>query len=205
MLHNSPHYLGLLEVVTTGSPQRMNSWSLNHRNRTYANFLNDLCDKAFSVPCWIYLLSTIHASSFRSIQYLCLWWLILTELASGCLRFKAYYGSYAPAPQVEGIELAPHCAIEVSWNDPPMPEIHEARLTHKGLYILRCWSCIAQILAKSQGDLGIIGYCLVHLTLSSLHWCDSLVACVPPCLRIHPRQEARHVCCGLRLLHKTAV
>lgn len=144
---------GLLEVVTTGSPQRMNSWSLNHRNRTYANFLNDLCDKAFSVPCWVYLLSTVHASSFRSIQYLCLWWLILTELASGCLRFKAYYGSYAPAPQVEGIELAPHCAIEVSWNDPPMPQIHEARLTHRAYMLLvlhspntckeprRPWSC----------------------------------------------------------------
>ena len=104
----------LPEVVTTGSPQRMKSWSLNHRNRTYSVFLDAVCEKAYTVPCWIYLLSTVPLGQFRSIQYVCLWWLILTETANGCLQFKTFFAAGgAPPCQVEGAVLSSR-AVTVS-------------------------------------------------------------------------------------------
>jgi hypothetical protein len=85
----------------------MNSWSLNHRSRTYGSFVSAFCDKAFTVPCWIYLLSTVPTTQFRSVQYVSLWWLIVTETTSGCVRCKSFFAAGGlPTPQVEGIELS---------------------------------------------------------------------------------------------------
>lgn len=92
------------EVVTTGSPQRMKSWSLAHRYRSYAAFLDEVCDKAFIIPCWIYLLSTVPSGKNRSIKYITLLWLIVAEVANGCLQFKTFYSS-SGVHQVEGAVL----------------------------------------------------------------------------------------------------
>lgn len=66
-----------------------------------------MCDKAFAVPCWILLLSTVqHSSSFRPVQYFCLLWLIVAEVASGCVRFQAYFTTPGVAPPtVEGFDF----------------------------------------------------------------------------------------------------
>jgi hypothetical protein len=100
------------EVVTTGSPQRMKSWSQTHRYRSCAVFLDAACDKAFIIPCWIYLLSTVPSGQYRTIKYVSLFWLIVTEVANACLEFKAFY-SGSGAPQVEG-DVFPSSSISVS-------------------------------------------------------------------------------------------
>ncbi|KAL3903800.1 MAG: hypothetical protein SGILL_010309 [Bacillariaceae sp.] len=97
------------EVVTTGSPQTLPSWLVLHRNRTYGGFVDAVCDKAFVVPCWISLLSAVSASLFtlRWAQYSTLLFLILAEVASGCIRFRAYFSGVAvPAPKVEGFDFS---------------------------------------------------------------------------------------------------
>jgi hypothetical protein len=96
------------EVVTTGSPQTLTSWQVLHWNRTYGGFVDAVCDKAFVVPCWISLLHTVPSSSYVQIaQYITLICLILAEVASGCIRFRAYFASVAvPAPKVEGFDFS---------------------------------------------------------------------------------------------------
>jgi len=96
------------EVVTTGSPQNFSSWLELHRNSTYGGFVDAVCDKAFVVPCWISLLHVVQTSShFRWLQYTVLLFLILAEVASGCIRFRAYFTSVAvPAPKVEGFDFS---------------------------------------------------------------------------------------------------
>jgi len=96
------------EVVTTGLPHSVLSWVNIHRNRTYGGFVDAVCDKAYVVPCWITLLSTVPSSaSFRIFQYVSLLWLILAEVASGCVRFQAYFTSGGVgAPKVEGFDFS---------------------------------------------------------------------------------------------------
>eukprot|EP00429_Kryptoperidinium_foliaceum_P002677 CAMPEP_0176022536 /NCGR_PEP_ID=MMETSP0120_2-20121206/10972_1 /TAXON_ID=160619 /ORGANISM="Kryptoperidinium foliaceum, Strain CCMP 1326" /LENGTH=404 /DNA_ID=CAMNT_0017355677 /DNA_START=73 /DNA_END=1287 /DNA_ORIENTATION=- len=96
------------EIVTTGSPQALTSWQVSHWNRTYGGFVDAVCDKAFVVPCWIALLHTIPKSGYlRWVQYLTLLFLILAEVASGCIRFRAYFTSVGvPAPKVEGFDFS---------------------------------------------------------------------------------------------------
>lgn len=96
------------EVVTTGSPQNFSSWLDLHRNRTYGGFVDAVCDKAFVVPCWIALLNVVPQTSHaRWLQYFVLFFLILAEVASGCIRFKAYFTSVAVAsPKVEGFDFS---------------------------------------------------------------------------------------------------
>lgn len=96
------------EIVTTGSPQALTSWQVSHWNRTYGGFVDAVCDKAFVVPCWIALLHTVPASGYlRWAQYLTLLFLILAEVASGCIRFRAYFTSVGvPAPKVEGLDFS---------------------------------------------------------------------------------------------------
>ena len=96
------------EVVTTGSPQTLISWQVLHWNRTYGGFVDAVCDKAFVVPCWIALLNSVPASgSLRIAQYITLIFLILAEVARGCIRFRAYFSSVAvPAPKVEGFNFS---------------------------------------------------------------------------------------------------
>jgi phosphatidylglycerophosphate synthase len=99
------------EIVTTGSPQILTSWLVLHRNRTYGGFVDAVCDKAYVIPCWISLLRTVSSSSSSStvrwIQYFVLLFLILAEVASGCIRFRAYFGSVAvPSPKVEGFDFS---------------------------------------------------------------------------------------------------
>eukprot|EP00531_Pseudo-nitzschia_arenysensis_P012925 CAMPEP_0116142774 /NCGR_PEP_ID=MMETSP0329-20121206/15088_1 /TAXON_ID=697910 /ORGANISM="Pseudo-nitzschia arenysensis, Strain B593" /LENGTH=403 /DNA_ID=CAMNT_0003638033 /DNA_START=51 /DNA_END=1263 /DNA_ORIENTATION=+ len=96
------------EVITTGSPQKFSSWQELHRNNTYGGFVDAVCDKAFVVPCWISLLHVVQTSSYlKFYQYAVLIFLILAEVSSGCIRFKAYYTSVAvPAPKVEGFDFS---------------------------------------------------------------------------------------------------
>mmetsp|Transcript_5157 Transcript_5157/g.6668 ORF Transcript_5157/g.6668 Transcript_5157/m.6668 type:complete len:395 (+) Transcript_5157:198-1382(+) len=84
------------------------SWVTKHRNKTYGGFIDAVCDKAFVVPCWLSLLSTVPACEYlRTVQFITLWSLILTETASGCVRFKAYYTSNGvPAPVVKGYDFS---------------------------------------------------------------------------------------------------
>lgn len=86
----------------------MTSWLVLHRNRTYGGFVDAVCDKAFVVPCWISLLHSVPASSYlRWVQYFVLVFLVLAEVASGCIRFRAYFSSVAvPAPKVEGFDFS---------------------------------------------------------------------------------------------------
>ena len=97
----------LTEVVSTGSPQTLTSWQQLHMNRTYGGFVDAVCDKAYVVPCWIALLHSIPGSNYFQItQYLTLICLILAEVASGSIRFRAYFSSVAvPAPKVEGFDF----------------------------------------------------------------------------------------------------
>lgn len=95
------------EVVTTGSPHRVTSWIVNHRNRSYGGFVDAVCDKAFIVPCWILLLSHIPGTGFRLVQYVTLWCLILAEIASGAIRFRAYFtAGGVPAPTVTDFDFS---------------------------------------------------------------------------------------------------
>jgi glycerol-3-phosphate cytidylyltransferase-like family protein len=67
-----------------------------------------VCDKAFVVPCWIILLHKIPTTSYlKWVQYFCLFWLILAEVASGCIRFRAFYTPTGVAtPKVEGFDFS---------------------------------------------------------------------------------------------------
>lgn len=101
-------FLISVEVVTTGSPHSVSSWVNLHRARTYGGFVDAVCDKAYVVPCWIALLTTVPSTGrFHFVQYVALLWLILAEVASGCIRFKAYFTSGGlPAPKVEGYDFS---------------------------------------------------------------------------------------------------
>jgi len=92
-------------VVPNAGPQRYSSWLTNHQARTWGAFVDAVCDKAYVVPVWIYLLSTVTSvdieymgkgfSPYRLLQYMTLWSLILTETWSACVRFRAFYTSTA--------------------------------------------------------------------------------------------------------------
>lgn len=91
-----------------GSEKAVPSWLTSQRNKTYGGFVDAVCDKAFVVPCWIYLLSTIPNDCFLEYaQYVIIWCLILAEVASGSIRFRAFYTSPAvPAPTVSGLDFS---------------------------------------------------------------------------------------------------
>jgi len=96
------------EVVTTGSPQNFSSWLTLHLNSTYGGFIDAVCDKVFVVPCWISILHSVQDYSYlRWLQYIVLLFLILAEVSSGGIRFRAYFKSVAvPAPKVEGFDFS---------------------------------------------------------------------------------------------------
>lgn len=104
-----------LEVVSTGSPHKVTPWVVAHQCRTYGGFIDAVCDKAFVIPCWIFLLSMVSGSTYlRTLQYAALWCLILAETASGSIRFRAFFtaGGVA-APTVEGFDFSTS-AVKVS-------------------------------------------------------------------------------------------
>jgi phosphatidylglycerophosphate synthase len=83
------------------------SWALMQRNKSYGGFVDAVCDKAYVVPCWILLLSTVPASTcLKVVQYFVLLWLILAETASGCVRFQAYFTCAISPPRVEGFDFS---------------------------------------------------------------------------------------------------
>lgn len=96
------------EIVSTGSPQVHEAWGVAHRTRTYGGFIDAVCDKAFVVPCWIILLHVASSAGyFRMVQYTVLNTLILLEVSSACIRFRAYYTSTGvAAPKVEGFDFS---------------------------------------------------------------------------------------------------
>ena len=94
--------------MSNGSPVSIDSWSTLNRTRTYGGFIDAICDKAFVVPCWIFLLGSICTSSyFHWLQFVTLFLLIFAEIASGCIRFRAYYtAGGVQAPKVEGFDFS---------------------------------------------------------------------------------------------------
>lgn len=60
------------------------------------------------VPCWISLLHVVQTTNhIRWLQYTVLIFLILAEVSSGCIRFRAYFTSVAvPAPKVDGFDFS---------------------------------------------------------------------------------------------------
>lgn len=96
------------DTSSKDKPQLTDSWIISHRNNTYGGFIDAICDKAFLVPCWISLLSVAPNSSyFKTLQYIALWLLVLTETSSACVRFKAYFTSNGiPAPTVKGFDFS---------------------------------------------------------------------------------------------------
>lgn len=85
------------------------SWLTARRNSTYGGFIDAICDKAFVVPCWIYLLSLVSLEwgIFTHLQHFILWCLIFAEVASGSIRFRAYYTAQSiPAPIVSGLDFS---------------------------------------------------------------------------------------------------
>ena len=107
--------LAISEVLSTGSPHSLTSWHVLHRNRTYGGFVDAVCDKAFVVPCWIALLSSVPKSGMLHwLQYGVLICLMLAETASGTIRFRAYFTSGGvPAPKVDGFDFSTS-AVKVS-------------------------------------------------------------------------------------------
>eukprot|EP00558_Chaetoceros_sp_UNC1202_P007434 CAMPEP_0197253822 /NCGR_PEP_ID=MMETSP1429-20130617/66413_1 /TAXON_ID=49237 /ORGANISM="Chaetoceros sp., Strain UNC1202" /LENGTH=388 /DNA_ID=CAMNT_0042716625 /DNA_START=117 /DNA_END=1283 /DNA_ORIENTATION=- len=89
-------------------PEMASSWIVSHREKNYGGFIDAVCDKAFVIPCWISLLSSVpSASHLRNFQFIVLWGLILTETASGCIRFRAYCTSTGvPSPVVKGLDFS---------------------------------------------------------------------------------------------------
>lgn len=92
-------------VVDTSQP--ISSWQMDRRNDTYGGFVDANCDKAFVIPCWIFLLSTVSGSFLENLQYFILWYLVLAESASGTIRFRAFFTSLGvPTPSVVGLEFS---------------------------------------------------------------------------------------------------
>jgi len=93
---------------TKDKPTLEPSWIIRHREKTYGGFIDAVCDKAFLIPCWISLLSTVpNSSHVNTIQYAIVWSLILIETASGSIRFKAFYTSNGiTAPVVKGLDFS---------------------------------------------------------------------------------------------------
>lgn len=91
-----------------GKDEAVPSSVVARRNASYGGFVDAVCDKAFVVPCWIYLLSAVGGEGFSShAQYAILWSLIILEIGSGCIRFKAFFTSQGvPAPAVVGFDFS---------------------------------------------------------------------------------------------------
>jgi len=89
-------------------PNIQESWVSAQRRKNYGGFIDAICDKVFVVPCWICLLATVPVSGHVSIlQYIVLLVLILTESASGSIRFKAYYSSNGvTTPTIKGLDFS---------------------------------------------------------------------------------------------------
>jgi len=91
-----------------GFPQTFSSWEIIQRNKSYGGFIDAICDKAFVIPCWISLLSTVSGTGLlRFVQNITLLWLILAEISSGCVRFRAFYTTGGlPAPAMKGLDFS---------------------------------------------------------------------------------------------------
>merc|ERR1719444_21513 len=92
---------------------QLQSFKSMHIQQAYGGFVDAVCDKAFVVPMWIFMLSTIaHKDSYDDssmfyimAQYMVLFSLILTETTSGVIRFRAYFLTLAvKVPLVKGLE-----------------------------------------------------------------------------------------------------
>lgn len=83
--------------IAKSTPPKKNtilSWMTSHQNKIYGGFIDAVCDKVFVVPCWIYLISRVEESTnstWKILQYIALWCLILAETSSGAIRFRAFY------------------------------------------------------------------------------------------------------------------
>lgn len=90
------------------SPKKFSSWAITQRNKAYGGFIDAICDKAFIVPCWICLLTTVSGTGIlRLVQDTTLLWLIIAEVSSSCVRFRAYYTSGGiPAPVMKGMDFS---------------------------------------------------------------------------------------------------
>lgn len=87
-------------VVSTGTSQSIVSWTVAQRCKNYGGFIDAILDKAFLIPVWIFLMATVPGTRVAWLQYTALWTLVLTEVASGSVRFKAYYTAGGISPPI---------------------------------------------------------------------------------------------------------
>lgn len=101
-------------------PELKESWSVAHRSKSYGGFIDAVCDKAFVIPCWIAFMASIPDSThLKILQYIVLWSLILTEISSGSIRFRAYFQTNGvAAPSVKGLDFSTS-AVKVSFSHIP--------------------------------------------------------------------------------------
>lgn len=97
-----------IEEEAKDKPKMSASWIIDHRQKSYGGFIDAVCDKAFVVPIWMLSLSSVPSSTFLRVpQYIVLWFLIFTEVSSGCIRFRAYYTcNGVTAPSVKGLDFS---------------------------------------------------------------------------------------------------
>mmetsp|Transcript_13226 Transcript_13226/g.17282 ORF Transcript_13226/g.17282 Transcript_13226/m.17282 type:complete len:405 (-) Transcript_13226:106-1320(-) len=85
------------------------SWRVTTHSSTYGGFVDAVCDKAFVVPVWILLLSTVSQNENAHLifaKYTVLFSLILLESCSAVIRFRAYFMSVGvKAPKLQGSYL----------------------------------------------------------------------------------------------------
>jgi phosphatidylglycerophosphate synthase/glycerol-3-phosphate cytidylyltransferase-like family protein len=96
------------EEESKDTPKISASWIIDHRQKSYGGFIDAVCDKAFVVPIWLISLASVPSSKlFHIAQYVVLWFLIFTEVSSGCIRFRAYYTcNGVAAPSVKGLDFS---------------------------------------------------------------------------------------------------
>jgi phosphatidylglycerophosphate synthase len=95
---------GMISERRKGKIPDEDAWVLScvrqQRASSYGGFIDAVCDKVYVVPCWILLLNTISKSLdspwgvvITTFQYLTLLGLTTAEIASACVRFRAYFTS----------------------------------------------------------------------------------------------------------------
>lgn len=101
-----------LEIISTGTPQRIPSYQTSHRKLASRAFLDEKCTMMFLVSIWISLLNHVcTAGFFRWFQYLTLLVLIGLEVANGFIQLRSYFSSVAmPMPEISGFSLSTSAA-----------------------------------------------------------------------------------------------
>lgn len=99
---------GTAPTPTPADGDAVPSMARTRRDASYGGFVDAVCDKCFVVPCWIYLLSAVTGGGlWAHAQHLILWFLIVMEISSACIRFRAFFTSEIVAsPKMVGMDFS---------------------------------------------------------------------------------------------------